>query len=91
MRESSDINTANLFINENLAHYNFSLLKMLKSERTKRRDENSPSYETVYTFEGTVYVKINRGDPNDQAVPVRSRTAFQALLGKLDAATSSRP
>ena len=47
MRELSDSYTAELFINENLTPYNFSLMKMLKNERVKRRNDQAPSYETV--------------------------------------------
>ena len=90
MRESSDSYTAELFINENLTPYNFSLMKMLKNERVKRRNDQAPSYETVYTFEGIVYVKMKRDDPNDQAIAVRSRTTLRGLLTKLDAPNSSR-
>ena len=90
MRESSDSYSAELFINKNLTPYKFSLMKMLKNERVKRRNDQAPSYETVYTFEGIVYVKMKRDDPNDQAIAVRSRTILRGLLTKLDATNSSR-
>ena len=90
MRESSDSYSAKLFINENLTQYNFSLMKMFKNERVKIRNDQTPSYETVYKFEGIVYVKMKRDDPNDQAIAVRSCTILRGLLMKLDTPKSSR-
>ena len=89
IRESSDSYSAELFINENFTPYSFSLLMMLKNECVKRRNDQAPSYETVYTFEGIVYVKMKRDDPNDQAIAVRSHTTLRGLLTKLDAPNSS--
>ena len=39
-----------LFINENLTQYNFSLLKLLKSEKKRRIDANLPSFQSVFFF-----------------------------------------
>ena len=60
--------SADLYIYENLTANNFELLIELKHEKTSRIRQNNPSYETVYAFEGKVYVKRSKEDPINRLI-----------------------
>ena len=84
IRTSNASFSSDLYINENLTTYNFKLLMQLKREKNLRREQNKPSFETVYTFEGKVYVKRSKEDSNQQAHHIRSPTCLTDFLLKLN-------
>ena len=81
--------SSDLYINENLTSYNFKLLMQLKREKRLRTEQNKPSFETVYTFEGKVYVKQTKEDSNQQAHHIRSPTCLTDFLLKLNSTSTA--
>ena len=81
--------TKELYINDNLTTLNFGLLMKLKRERTRRNNENIQSFDVVYTFNGRVYVKIQRNDTNDNALYIKNCNDYDSLLKRLTPPQSS--
>ena len=74
----------NIYINDNLTAYNHSLLMSLKRDRTIRRNEGRPTFDTVYTFEGKVFVKRCRSDRNEEAVYIKNKQLLEDFLKNVD-------
>ena len=74
--ENSD-QISTLFINESLTQYNFSLLKLLKSEKKRRIDANLPSFQSVFSFDGKVYVKAA---PDSEKFHIRNREVYAEFI-----------
>ena len=71
-----------LFINENLTTYNFGILMSLKSERKKRTAAKAPNFDTVYSFEGRVYVKKVKST-DKSSILISSRKSMENFIGQL--------
>ena len=71
----------NLFLNDNLTNLNFSILRKLRTERTRRRNEGLPNFFSVFTFEGKVFTKLTESSPK---YCVRDLTEVNNFLRKLD-------
>ena len=87
LRQSNEDATKDLYINDNLTTYNFGILMQLKRERARRVIEDLPNFAVVYTFSGRVYVKIERGASNDDAMVIKNTADVSALLRRLDGST----
>ena len=74
----------NLFINDNLTSFNYSLLKRLKSESKRRIDLHKRSFATVYSYNGKVYVKLCRTDLTENAIHIKYPSCIDSLLRTLD-------
>ena len=72
LRTANDEVSSDLYLNDNLTPYNFSILMSLKRERSRRRTENRPLFETIYSIDGKVFVKLTRGAPNQEAVNIKT-------------------
>ena len=80
----------NLYINENLTSYNYSILKKLKLEKTRRFLEKIPTFESVYAFEGKVYVKKSRSEQSAVCISnTREYMEFLDSLGNVAVASTS--
>ena len=80
LNQDNDRNVSNLYLNENLTSYNFHLLMTLKRERKRRSEECIPNFETVYSFEGKIFTKKKRTDPNDNAVHIKNPSDLNKFL-----------
>ena len=80
---------SNLFLNDHLTPYNYNLLMTLKREITKMSTEMSPNFESVYSIEGKVFVKIKRSSPNADAIWIKSTSNIENFLKKLNEELSS--
>lgn len=80
-RGGSDL--GELYINEHLTSQNYEILKQLKKIRRDREEAGSGSnFFSVYSFNGRVYIKIEReGDP----VPVRAISEIPSVVSRLQA------
>ena len=56
----------------------------LKRERSRRRTENRPLFETIYSIDGKVFVKLTRGAPNQEAVNIKTPSMMEDFISKLD-------
>ena len=74
----------NLFINDNLTSFNYSLLKRLKNESKRRNDVHKKSFATVYSYNGKVYVKLCRTDSTENAIHIRYPSCIDSFLRTLD-------
>ena len=50
--------SSDLYLNRNLTSYNFSISMSLKYERSRRKIENWPPFENIYSIHGKVYCKV---------------------------------
>ena len=73
-----------LYINENLTSYNFKLLMSLKRERKERVSLNKPVFQSVYTYEGKVYVIKVYGSPNSDALHIKNPKMLKDFLNDID-------
>ena len=90
LRSSDESNVRGLFLNDNLTAYNFGILKKLKHLKKTRADAGESVYESVYSIDGRVFVKMRRGDHNNDAIHVKTISCLEKLLGRLnDAVTHS--
>ena len=72
VNETSETSTLDLFVSDNLTPFNYKLYKELKLEGDRLSLECSPNYESVYSFEGKIYVKKRRVDPNTDSVHIKT-------------------
>ena len=56
-RRDNEAQESELFVNENLTQYNFSPLKLLKTEKKKRIQMGTNSFTSVFSFDVKIYVK----------------------------------
>ena len=91
LRQADEEATKDLFINDNLTTFNFGLLMQLKRERSRRLSENLPNFAVVYTFNGKVFIKIERGANNEDALNIKNASDLSSLVLKLDSPTTAAP
>ena len=75
-----------LYVNDNLTQYNHTLLMKLKWERKKLNEEGKPAFETTYSHEGKIYVKLKRTDDKDAAIHIKNSTCIEKLLNSIESA-----
>ena len=80
LRNSNVESCRELYINEDLTSYNFALLMKLKRERKRRIAQNLAGFESVYTFEGKVFVKRNKNEDNKEAIYIKSEKVLNSFL-----------
>ena len=80
LREENVHNAENLYLNEYLTSYNFEILKKLKAEKKRRNESNLPFFDTVYCFEGRIYVKKVRSADKKDAICINTRSSLQKIL-----------
>ena len=83
LRENHPQLNENLYLNEHLTTLNYNILKKLKSERDRRKDRNLANFDSIYTFEGRVYVKKNKNDDRSFAVAVTNAKSMEKFLASL--------
>ena len=83
LRNSSS-NLTGLYINEYLTSYNYTLLKKLKTEKKRRNENNLPNFNSVYSFEGRVFVKLHGSEQSGEAIHMKNSNILMEFLGKLD-------
>ena len=84
LREASPDVCTNLYINDNLTTYNYSILKKLKIEKSRRLSENLPSFDRVYAFDGKIYTKMSSNDPHPSALCISSTRVMHQFIEKLN-------
>ena len=70
-----------LFINDNLTHYNFSLLRLLKRERRIRNESAMNNFVSVFSLDGKVYAKTS---PDANKTYIKNMGAYKKFLLALD-------
>ena len=68
-----------MFINENLTSFNFELMKKLKVELERRKNEQMLNYESVYSFDGKIFVKISKTDDRNAAIHISNQIFLKNL------------
>ena len=84
LRENSDDANINLFVNENLTSYNYSILKEVKEEHARRKASNLNNFFCVYSFDGKVYVKMSQSDERDAAIYLQNTKKMTELFARLE-------
>ena len=84
LRTAEDELSNELYLNDYLTSHNFNILKLVKNKRQERDSQNRRTFKTVYTFEGKVFVKMNRDDANSTAVHIKNLADISSLCTKLD-------
>ena len=56
----------------------------LKRERKERVSLNKPVFQSVYTYEGKVYVKKVYGSPNSDALHIKNPKMLKDFLNDID-------
>ena len=80
LRQANDQNVQSLYVNDNMTSYNFDMLMEMKRVRKQKIDEGSMVFDSVYSFEGRVYVKRNRQDPNDRAILIKTPPQMKKFI-----------
>ena len=73
-----------LYINEYLISYNYDILKKLKKEKKRLEETVSPSFASVYSFEGRVFAKRYLDDGTNQATHVRNPNVVREFLSSIN-------
>ena len=73
-------NCENLYLNENITSYNFSILKKLKTEKKRCLENNLPCFEVLYTFEGRVYIKKQRSLDRREAICISTNQLLEKFM-----------
>ena len=84
LRLDNPSTVTDLYLNDNLSSYNFSILMTLKRLRSDRRNANKKVFETTYTIDGKIFVKMQRGDSNENAINIKNNCAIDKLIADLD-------
>ena len=84
LRNGEGDSLRNLYINEYLTSYNYDILKKLKQEKKRLEENGSPSFASVYSFEGRVFVKRNLDDATNQAIHVRNPTVMKEFISSIN-------
>ena len=84
LRLDNPSTVTDLYLNDNLSSYNFSILMTLKRLRSDRRNANKKVFETTYTIDGKIFVKMQRGDSNENAINIKTKCAIDKLIADLD-------
>ena len=72
-------------MNINLISDNFSCQKeSLKRERNKRRTEKLPNFETVYSLDGRVFVKLTRSSSNNEAIIIKTQSDITGFIDRFE-------
>ena len=87
LRQASSDLCTNLYINDNLTTYNYSILKKLKIEKSRRLHENLSSFDRVYSFDGKIYTKMSSNDPHPSAMCISSTRVMHQFFEKLNEAS----
>ena len=77
MRRENPDNVNELYINDNLTHFNFTLLRSLKRERRSRLESQSNSFVSVFSLDGRVYVKTTS---NSEKIHIRNTESLENYL-----------
>ena len=80
---NSELNN-DLYINEYLTYYDYSILKSLKTEKRRRSEGDLPNFHSVYSFEGKIYVKMHLDEQSNQALHVKNHSTVREFVSKLD-------
>ena len=75
--------SSELYVNENLTTYNFKMLKTLKMEKKRRSDENLPGFDSVYSFDGKVFVKKVRNTDRSSAIHISNPKQLSEFVESL--------
>ena len=70
----------NLYINDNLTTYNYDILKQLKTARKRLIDQGAICFDSVYTFDGKVFIKKSFSDNKENAICIRNRQESTKLI-----------
>ena len=79
LRRTSEYAIKDLYFNDNLTPYNYSMLKTPKQEKERLRTSNKPYFETINSFKGKVFVRKQKDTSNQIAVHIRSPTHLQSF------------
>ena len=80
IRVNNPENHEDFLLNEYLTTYNFDILKKLKAEKKRCADEKMTCFETLYTFEGRVYIKKTRTNDKNDAICVNTRKVLDKII-----------
>ena len=83
-RSTEDNELETLFINDNLTSYNFPILMKLKREKKERTTDKKFCFQSCYSFDGKVYIKMLKTDSNEKAIHVRTTSMMQDIVKGLD-------
>ena len=72
-----------IFINDHLTSYNYKILKLAKEERKRNNESHTNLFETVYSYNGRVFIKRSRSDPAAEAILVKSPENLKEIMKKL--------
>ena len=70
----------NLYINDNLTSYTFSLLKHLKHERNRRPEMSIMNFDVVFCFDGRTFVKRTKSSNSSYALLISNRLSLEKFL-----------
>ena len=91
LRTSHPDDSINFFINDNLTSFNYNLLKKLKMEKKRRTESLLPSFDSLYVFEGKVYVRISQVNSSMPATCISNEKLLQQFLTSLPVESSPPP
>ena len=84
LKQNDQNSVINMYLNDNLTGYNFEILKNAKKIRVLRKATNKPCFESVYTIDGRVFLKMKKDDSNDAAVHIKTNELLDQIVMKLD-------
>ena len=91
LRQRNEEVSTDLFVNDSLTSYNFKLLMKLKNEKRMRIENDRTTFASVYSYEGKIFIKMTRNEPQTAALHIKSPMQFSKLLRDLEAPESVVP
>ena len=74
-----------LYINDNLTRFNQGLLRELKRNRSLKLSKGLSAPESIYTFQGKVFAKRERGAPNSATIWVKNEECLRNFVSEISA------
>ena len=72
-----------LFVNDNLTSYNFSLLMALKKQRKTLEESGNQCISSVYSFDGKVFARKRTDHSTSDAVHIKTNKCMESFMAEV--------
>ena len=72
-----------IYINDYLTSYNYKILKLAKEERRRNNESLNPLFETVYSFNGRIFIKKRSSNSSSEDILVKSPENLNEIIRQL--------
>ena len=84
MRQNDPESCDDLFVNDNMTQYNYSLLKELKSEKKKRKDSKRKSFDVLFVRDGKVFAKKDKESDDSYPIWISNMVVLKKFIESIE-------